>query len=173
MNLKAIQIDEEITLTPIDVSKAEEFLELCIEINSENVMQYTPDIVRNCIDLKSSQDWLEDYLSKFKESAVPDFFIEYNEKIAGIIGYHPFIQTPALGELAFWVAPKYQRKSIAKRSVLGILPFTFKELKLNRIELLIEPENSASLNLAMKCDFQACLDRKPGNKTYKVFYRNS
>lgn len=50
MNLKAIQIDKEITLTPIDVSKAEEFLELCTEINSETVMQYTPDIVRSCID---------------------------------------------------------------------------------------------------------------------------
>lgn len=172
---KEFKINDDLILTQVSSERLEEFFKLCQIINSQE-MAYLPEMVSISTDSENTLKCLRDYESKFKHTGAPDFFILYQGDIAGVIGFHPWNKGSEVAELAFWVAPNFQRIGIASSVVSFVMSFAFKEYQLKRIELLIEPENEASLKLAIKCNLTQGEDRiektKEGSLTYKYFYQS-
>ena len=52
------------------------------------------------------------------------------------------------GELGYWVAPQARRRGVAVRAVGLMSAWSFTELGLDRLELLVEPENAPSQRVA-------------------------
>lgn len=141
-------IDDDISFQQVNPSKAVEFLNLCLGIK-ETGMDYCPEIVTLVNDLDDSLYNLNDYLGKFEETKAPDYFIFYQGKIAGIIGFAPWDAGQKWAEIGYWVAPMFQRKGIARRSIQYILQNARKDFEIEEIRFLIEPENEASSKLAL------------------------
>ena len=58
-----------------------------------------------------------------------------------------------IAELSYWVFPPYRRRGYATRSVELACRYAFDHLAVVRMELYIEPTNSASLRVATKAGF--------------------
>ena len=147
--------------------RKEEFLELCLEIQRLG-MDYCPDIVEGCLDLEKTEYWLNDYAQKARDTHAPDFFIFKNQKIVGIIGFAP-VFSEGEGEVGFWVAPQFQRQGIAREALAFLIQFGFEKLDLNRVELMIHPENGPSNSLAKKCGLKRVKDKEEKGVTYQCY----
>lgn len=144
-----MKIDDDIKFLPVHEDYAEEFLELALAIKAQG-MNYCPEIVEEVENLEDSISWLKDYREKFEETGAPDFFIVYQGGVCGIIGFHPWEADQEWAEIAYWVAPHFQRLGIAKRSILFFLELAKDKYGLKEVHFLIEPDNIASLKLAEK-----------------------
>lgn len=164
-----IKVSDQIELEQVTDTRKEEFLALCERINQQG-MERKPDLVDKCRSLEASQLLLADYYDKFQETGAPDFFILYEGKIAGTIGYHPFDIGDKIGEVGFWIAPMFQRKGIASKSVISVLEYGLEEIELNRVELLIEPDNLPSIGLAEKCGLTKDEDKYEDGERYICFF---
>jgi [ribosomal protein S5]-alanine N-acetyltransferase len=69
-------------------------------------------------------------------------------------------------ELCFELAPQYWRKGIMSSAIKRALPFYTKILKLPRIDALVHPDNTASINMLRKIGFKDC-GLSPKTKLYK------
>jgi RimJ/RimL family protein N-acetyltransferase len=59
-----------------------------------------------------------------------------------------------IAELSYWVFPPYRRRAYATRSVELACRYAFDDLAVVRMELYIEPTNSASQRVATKAGFR-------------------
>lgn len=160
-----MKIDNDLSLIQVEEKYAEEFFLLAIDIKRMG-MAYCPEIVEEVTSLEKSKWWLNDYFSKFQETKAPDYFILYQKRIAGVIGYAPWDEGQKWGEIGYWVAPMYQRKGIAKRAIQFVLSISKKEFGLEETRFLIEPENVASLKLAQSLGPANETTTKENGKSY-------
>jgi len=84
--------------------------------------------------------------------------LKKNNKIIGSCGYHHcdfnvLQKFDYKAEIGYELTPEYWRKGIMTEALKEIIKYGFKELKLNRIEALIIPENIASRKLVEKVGF--------------------
>jgi ribosomal-protein-serine acetyltransferase len=170
MTNKEIVIDKDISLEHLSINRLKEFFSLCQRINKSG-MNYLPEMVKLCTDLESTHICLDDYQVKYSETEAPDFFIKLDGEIVGVIGFHPWKKESPVAEMAFWVSPESQGKGVATRAVNFLTSYSFDKFSLNKIELLIEFENTKSISLARKCGFQLGEDRGEGTMTYKNYFQ--
>lgn len=117
-----------------------------------------------------------------------DTSIDINESIAwgislknelqliGTIGIRNFSKNPNTAEVGYDLNPKFQRKGIMNEALKMIIHFSFKELKLDKIEAFTHPYNEASRKLLEKNGFQLQEKRKdidhPSNIVFELENRN-
>lgn len=61
---------------------------------------------------------------------------------------------PGVGEIGIILAPAATGKGLASRALTLVCDFAFKELDMHRIAADIDPDNSASISLFLRCGFQ-------------------
>jgi ribosomal-protein-alanine N-acetyltransferase len=76
-----------------------------------------------------------------------------NNVIIGTAGY-VFSQHNAQGGIGYDLARPYWRKGIMSEALLLVIHYGFSSLKLNRIQALVIPGNSASVRVLMKLGFE-------------------
>ncbi|MHC0037644.1 GNAT family N-acetyltransferase [Pseudoneobacillus sp. C159] len=75
------------------------------------------------------------------------------DTVIGSCGFHQLSKQHLRADIGAELAKEYWGKGIVSETFQAILTYGFKELKLNRIQALIEPDNIASQKLAEKCGF--------------------
>jgi len=75
-------------------------------------------------------------------------------KIIGTCGYHNLDKESFKAEIGYELSREYWRQGIMKEALGAIISFGFKEMELNRIEALVELENSSSIKLLEKLRFR-------------------
>jgi RimJ/RimL family protein N-acetyltransferase len=60
---------------------------------------------------------------------------------------------PGSAELAYWVRPESRRQGLAVRGIRALTPWAHATLRLPRVWLEIDPENTASLRVAERAGF--------------------
>ncbi|MBD0329372.1 MAG: GNAT family N-acetyltransferase [Thermoleophilia bacterium] len=63
------------------------------------------------------------------------------------------LPAPGFAELSYWTFPAYRRRGFASRALALACRYADKELGVERAELLIEPDNAASLAVARRAGF--------------------
>ena len=81
------------------------------------------------------------------------------EKFCGIISIISIIRrhrslTYDKAELAYWLAPEYQKQGIMTEAGKAVITFAFKQLGFHRLTVSHIPENKASENLIRKWEFR-------------------
>ncbi len=61
---------------------------------------------------------------------------------------------PNSAELAYWVRPENRRQGLALRSIQALTPWAHRTLRLSRIWLEINPDNTPSLRLAARAGYR-------------------
>jgi RimJ/RimL family protein N-acetyltransferase len=80
--------------------------------------------------------------------------VDADDRLVGAIGISEFDWADRKAEVGYWVARPARRRGVGRRA-LGLLSrWALVELGLERIELLANPENVASLRLAERAGFR-------------------
>ena len=74
-------------------------------------------------------------------------------KYIGDIGFHNYKATHARAEIGFKLAKAYWHQGIMAEALGGVLEYGFSVMQLNRIEAVVDPENTACLTLLKKAGF--------------------
>lgn len=70
--------------------------------------------------------------------------IFYHGELVGVVAYHRLDYTNRIGAIGYWLGEEFQGKGIMTEAVSSIVTYGFEGLRLNRIEIRVAPENTAS-----------------------------
>jgi RimJ/RimL family protein N-acetyltransferase len=105
----------------------------------------TPESVRNAVD-RWQQEWRAD--GPTRALAARD---ATSSELVG--GCELRLRGEEIAQLSYWVAPRHRRRGLATRIVRLVCEFAFRELGIERIEALVEPDNEASLGVVRAAGF--------------------
>ncbi|MBI2070660.1 MAG: GNAT family N-acetyltransferase [Elusimicrobia bacterium] len=74
-------------------------------------------------------------------------------QIAGTIGLHYIDWVNARTSIGYWLGAEFEGRGIMARSCRALIDYLFKELKMNRVEILIAPGNKKSQAIPRKLGF--------------------
>lgn len=120
--------------------------------NFGEIARFT-DISANQKDAQSYARHLYKYIESMKEKEKILLLIYYKGNLAGRIAAHKLDFKSQTAELGYFLFKEFRGLNIMSKSVELFEDFLFKELKLNRIELYIDTENTNSLSLANKMNY--------------------
>ncbi len=75
-------------------------------------------------------------------------------KLIGIIGFSKMDLTNSKGSISYWIDKKYQGRGISSKAIELYMNYCFKELKLNKIEILCPEGNHRALQIPIKLGFE-------------------
>ncbi len=106
----------------------------------------------NDYNAEESRRWIEMCIKDWEEEIAYQFAIIdlKNGDFLGGCGLNHINKTDKAANLGYWVRSSRMKQGIATAATLLLADFGFKELKLNRIEILVAIENKASQRVAMK-----------------------
>ncbi len=80
--------------------------------------------------------------------------LKETKKVVGSGGFNSWLKEEAYrGEIGYDLDREYWGKGIMTEALQALISFGFGSMKLNRIEALVEPENTASIHLLNKTGF--------------------
>ncbi|RVT92196.1 N-acetyltransferase [Rhodovarius crocodyli] len=77
-----------------------------------------------------------------------------DDRCIGLASYHDGHIRSRRADLGYMIHPAHQRRGLGTEAVGALVGFCFTELRLHRLQLLIHPENTASLALAARLGFR-------------------
>ncbi|MBF0106464.1 MAG: GNAT family N-acetyltransferase [Deltaproteobacteria bacterium] len=155
-----------LTIKPQRVKDAKRYF----EILSNPHFKYFNVQVRS---VEEEKKFLKLNTEKRRQKREFNFGIHLNEKLVGGIGVRVDGFRSYIGEIGYFVDETYWGKGIASKALRLIERFSFQNLKLKRIEILVITRNKASLRVALKCGYQqeGILKKKlVNNKVYHDAY---
>ena len=118
-----------------------------------------PDIVKyygvNYSSLSDTQEQMK-WFAKLEENGTGIWWAitsHQNSDFYGAIGFNNLSKVHKKAEIGFWLLPEYWGKGIIKKAADLVCNYAFSELKLHRIEALVETENKNSKRLLNKLNF--------------------
>lgn len=87
-------------------------------------------------------------------------FDKASQQLTGMVAINEFSNTFNMASLGYWIADAYQQQGMAKEALTALIEWSFTDLKLTRLEIVCDPENLPSQQLAIACGAeQECLAR--------------
>lgn len=118
--------------------------------------------------LKDEIFYLLQNSKKRKRNFEHNYTIVYDKKIVGAIGIKINPHTPYIGEIGYFVDENFWNKGIATAAVKLIEKTGFTKLNLERMEIVMIPENTGSVRVAEKCGY-----KKEGLLRNRIFNKDS
>jgi len=128
------------------VGDAERFCEI---LNNDNFIYFS---IRPSIE--EERKYLSQNLKSRKKNFEYNYTIIYDKKIAGAIGIKINQHSTHIGEIGYFIDENFWNKGIASNAVKLIEKIGFNELNLERIEIVMMPENKGSIRVAEKCNYK-------------------
>ncbi len=64
--------------------------------------------------------------------------------LLGMVAVNELYHTFNMASIGYWIADRFQRRGFAQEAITALAKFCFSELSLTRIEVVCDPENTAS-----------------------------
>ena len=132
----------------------EEFFNL-IENNRNRIQKTFPVTVSNCIDLKTTEEFIAKNIQIEKEKTGYYFYVrnlETNELI-GYLGIKKIDYDISKCEIFYFVDKDFEGKGIISKAISEVIDFCFQELKMNKIFICTSKINVGSQQIALKNRF--------------------
>ena len=97
-------------------------------------------------DTKLQMDWYNE-LFKNKTGVWWAICTPENAALMGVCGLYNIQEQHRKAELGYWLLPDFWQKGMMQEALSNVIPFSFNQLNLHRIEAYVETENSASEKL--------------------------
>ncbi len=100
------------------------------------------------------------FIQRFNESFAArrsirwGMYLKSNGKLIGTCGYHGFSEMSSRAEMGYELNEVFWRQGYMDEALKAIITWGFSVFDLNRIEVLIYPENQASEGIALKNHFK-------------------
>ena len=69
-------------------------------------------------------------------------------------GFHNWDKRHRSAELGYWILPEFHKMGYASEAINAMVNHAFRQMKIHRVEAIVESENVASGNLLLKNGFQ-------------------
>jgi len=145
-----------------EISDAERFCEI---LNNDNFI-YFP--IRPSIEEERS--FLLQNHDKMKNNFEYNYGILFDERLIGGIGIKINQHNTYIGEIGYFIDEAYWKKGTATEAVKLIEKIGFNDLNLERIEILMVPENIGSVKVAENCKYKREGLLKNRIKIFQKFY---
>jgi ribosomal-protein-alanine N-acetyltransferase len=77
-----------------------------------------------------------------------------SDQCIGLVGYHHFDADDCRMEIGYALAPLYRGRGLMTEAVRAFSQYCFTHLSIHRIDALIGPQNTPSINLALRLGFR-------------------
>jgi len=132
--------------------------DLLLLFNDPIAMQYFPSVK----DDKETEEWLNENFENYKTYGHCLYAVEKNDdnKFIGYCGFIPQKDVNGKDELeiGYGLIRAYWHKGFATEAAIACKKYGFDTLKCNRLISLIRPENTASINVAIRNGMQWEID---------------
>jgi ribosomal-protein-serine acetyltransferase len=141
-------------LEKIQNIRFDEFFEL-IENNRSRIQKTFPVTVSNCLDLKTTNEFIVKNIQIEKEKTGYYFYIRSIEtnNLIGYIGIKKIDYHISKCELFYFIDKNFEGKGIISKAVSEVIGFCFDELKMNKIYICTSKINFGSQQIALKNGF--------------------
>ncbi|GAA0501503.1 GNAT family protein [Salinibacillus aidingensis] len=161
-------IDKNLELKLLEHKDSKELFEL-VHHNRSYLRQWLPWVDK----MNSPDDYkpvIDMWLKQFADNDGFQAGILYNKELAGMIGYHGIDWGNKQTSLGYWIAEDYQGKGIITRAAKGLLDYSFKEYKLNRVEIRCGVNNKKSRAIPERLHFTQEGIQRDGENLYGQFH---
>ena len=136
-----------IKLRKQEISDARRFYEI---LNNPNFIFFTacPE------NVKAEEEFLKQNAAKREKNLAYNYSIIHNGKLIGGCGIKIDQHRPFKGEIGYFLDETYWGKGITTEAVKKLEKIGFEDLNLERIEILMNPKNTASERIAIKCGYK-------------------
>lgn len=146
-----INVDNEIILKILKNTNEKDLFKIT-HCSRNHLREWLP-WVDYIVEAKDSGEFIKIMNEKWEEKKALALGIFYHEKIVGIVSFNEINHTNDIAEIGYWITKDYTNKGITTRSVKKLIDYGFKELELNKIEILTATKNFNSQNVAKKLSF--------------------
>jgi len=126
----------------------------CFEAVQESINELSPWMwwCHSAYSLNDSRSWIESRPKAWEDGTEYSFAIMDSKdgSFLGGCGLNHINLTDRFSNLGYWVRTSRKRQGIASAATLLVAEFAFKELGLNRVEIVVATENKASIRVAEK-----------------------
>lgn len=139
-----------LTLRPYHIAD----IEPCFNAIRESINELLPWMwwCHSTYSMKDTQVWIESRPDACQNATECSFAIidSKDGSFLGGCGLSNINRTDKCANLGYWVRTSRSRQGVAPVAASGVARFGFKELELNRVEIVIATENKASIRVAEK-----------------------
>ena len=143
---------ERLRLREIRLDDAEFWIRNFSELEVVELTAYEPPK-----DLEAAKQEIQTYcIDKFRNDSGIRWGIELKGStgLIGTLGYYKWVKAGGFSaEMGYDLLKEFRRKGIMKEAMTAVIDFGFQHMRLNRIQVLTDPRNTASMALAKSLGF--------------------
>lgn len=147
-----LTVDPEIKLGLFEERHATELFAL-IEANRAHLRQWMPWLDTNT-SVADTLKFIKESLEQFARGEGFTVAILFQEKWAGVIGYHELDQANRSIEIGYWLSADLQGRGIVTRACGFMVDYAFNELGLNRVAICCAVDNRRSRAIPERLGFK-------------------
>jgi ribosomal-protein-serine acetyltransferase len=145
-------VDENLELRLISESYADELYSV-VKQNILHLQKWLPWATDE-YSIETAKDFIKMNLNGFAKNEFPSFFIFYENKLVGGIGFNNVNKSDQNAEVGYWLNEDSQGIGIVSKCCREIINLGFNELNLNRIVIKCATENVKSQAIPERLGFQ-------------------
>ncbi len=145
------QIEENLELRFTSARYAGELTSIVLE-NLEYLQEWLPWATED-YSVETAKEFVKTNLKGFAKNEFPSYFIFYEGKLVGGIGFNNVNKSDRNAEIGYWLREDSQGNGIITRCCRKLIEFAFNEMNLNRIVIRCATENIKSRNIPEKLGF--------------------
>ena len=135
----------------LELCHAEELFAL-IDANREHLRPWLPWVDRETSP-ETSRGFIREMLFKFASGTDLLAGVRYEGRLAGAIGLHDINTHSGTAEIGYWLGAEFEGKGLMTRACAAMLGHAFDDMKLNRIQIRVEPANNRSRAIPRRLGF--------------------
>lgn len=144
-------IDENIVLRLLEERHAEEVFSLLEQNRSHLEMELT--WLTDQLSLDDAKEYIRAGLARFADNNGLRAGIWRQDRLAGIVSLHSLVRADRKASLGYWIGASFQKQGLVTKSCDSLIAYSFRELKLNRLEIQCDVGNVRSRKVAERLGF--------------------
>lgn len=144
-------IDENLELRFVSERYAEELCSV-VTRNTEHIQKWL-SWATDDYSVDTAKSFIKENLNGFAKNEFPSYFIFYEKKLVGGIGFSNVHKSDQNAEIGYWLGEESQGKGIVSKCCREIINYGFNELNLNRIVIRCATENIKSRAIPERLGF--------------------
>ncbi|HKS29848.1 MAG TPA: GNAT family N-acetyltransferase [Pyrinomonadaceae bacterium] len=145
------KVDDEIELRLLEERHAEEVFRM-LEQNRSHLEEELTWLDEQ-LTLNDAREYIKAGLERFSANNGFRAGIWLRGQLAGIVSLHNLSWNDRRASLGYWLGASFQGQGIVTKACRALIGYSFKELKLNRLEIQCAPENGRSRKVAERLGF--------------------
>lgn len=148
---KNLHVDENLTLELPTLQDTENLFSL-VDANREHLRKFLAWVDKTIAVEQSSKN-IQDRIDGYANGDTASFVIKYDKRIIGSAGYVKLNTIYKNGEIGYWISREFEGKGIMSKCVKSLIEYGFGELKLHRITIRCNSNNSKSVAIPKRFGF--------------------